>query len=58
MIYFYMALQGTFMKRKLPEYVIKAREAHAQAEKNSAMGLFMFVIGIVFLSSLIGSFLR
>ena len=35
------------MKRKLPEYVIKAREANAQAERNAAMGFIMFVIGVI-----------
>ena len=46
------------MKRKLPEYVIKAREANAQAERNAAMGLFMFVLGVILLLSFLGSLVR
>ena len=46
------------MKRKLPEYQVKAREANAQAERNAAMGFIMFVIGVIMLLSFLGSLVR
>lgn len=46
------------MKRKLPEYVVEARKANAQEAKETCMGFIIFVLGIVVLCSLMGSFLR
>jgi hypothetical protein len=46
------------MKRKTSDYVVEARKANAQAEKNAAMGFILFVIGAVMLFSFIGSLVR